>query len=1024
MKVNFFILVFLISFLSTGYAQENIAIKGVVLSESDGLPLPGANVMLKNNGGNNGTVTSENGEFSMTVPVNSILVVSFIGYFQQEILITSDKNYRIFLKEQSIQMDEVVVVGYGTQKKSDLTGSIASVKGVDIVSTSIASLDQGIQGKAAGVVVTQTSGQPGAATTIRIRGTSSINGTNEPLYVIDGVPIISDAGAGSTGAVKGPQLNPLASLNPSDIESIEILKDASATAIYGARGANGVILVSTKQGQKGKSTISYDFYTGVQQVRKLMPMLTAKELAELANEAADNANVDRKIIFASPTNLGIGTNWQEEIFRIAPIQNHQLSISGGTEQGTYAISLNLFSQDGIIIGSKFTKGNLRINLANQVKKKIKVGASINMNRSVLNGVVTDDEGAIPSSVTSWALEFNPGLSVYDDNGDYIYENNTSKPAVGNPVADALETQQVNISNRLIGNTYLEWDIIDDLKFRSSLGGDAYFNTDKSFVPNYIKRAEASNGQAAVGTTNGYTWLVENTLNYSKKISDHSFNALIGHSLQAFDSEYLFAASSDFEDNRLGFNAIQAGSKKTLMLSGTTAWQMQSVISRFNYNYKEKYLVTATGRLDGSSKFGAGNKYGFFPSFSAAWRVTQEDFWNTSSKVSNLKFRAGYGQVGNEGIPPYSSLGLLEITEAYFGETEIAVGAGPSTLENENLKWETTEQINLGLDLGLFDNRISVTTDVYLKNTSDLLLNAPVPYVSGYRFAYTNVGNMQNKGFEISATTANLIGDFNWNTTLNFSINKNKITKLTGEDDLVGQNILGINGWTRLTEGESIGTFYGYLSDGIIQADEDLSSIPYFTDYSPKYGDRKYVDVYEDGVINELDKVILGNANPDFTYGITNTFLYKAFTLNVYIQGVYGNEIVNFNRFALESFDGNRNNSTAALERWTPDNPTNLYPRANATPRANTLSDIQVEDGSYLRLKDVTLAYSFPIKFSKRLQVSSLRMFVSVKNLVTLTSYSGYDPEVSRFANDNLSMGADYGSYPSTKLFTMGISLQL
>ncbi len=563
MKRIFFLSIVFLFIVGQGIAQETIikTIHGIVSSGNDNLPLPGANIQVKNT--SIGTVTDPNGEFKLNVPTNSILLVSFIGYDQKEIRVGQELEYKIVLNESSLQMDEVVVVGYGTQKKSDLTGSISSVKGEDIITTSISSLDQGIQGKAAGVVVTQTSGQPGAATTIRIRGTSSINGTNEPLYIIDGVPIISDPSTGSTGAVRGPALNPLNSLNPSDIESIEILKDASATAIYGARGANGVILVTTKQGTKGNFTISYDGYYGMQEVRKTMDMLSAKELAELGNEATDNADVDRRLIYASPTNLGEGTDWQNEIFRVAPIHNHQLSFSGGTESSAYAISVNYFNQEGIIIGSDFEKGNLRVNLTNNVRDNVKIGTSLNINRSVLNGVITDDESAIPSSVTSWALEFNPGLDVYDEDGNYTYENNTSKPAVGNPVADANETEQINISNRFIGNLYLEWDLIKNLKFRSSLGGDAYFNTDKSFVPNYLKRAESSNGQAAVGSTNGYTWLIENTFNYNKKFSNHSINALIGHSMQAFESEYQYSASSDFEDNRLGYNAIQVGSKKNI-----------------------------------------------------------------------------------------------------------------------------------------------------------------------------------------------------------------------------------------------------------------------------------------------------------------------------------------------------------------------------------------------------------------------------------------------------------------------------
>lgn len=1002
--------------------DKMLQISGSVLSEGE--PLPGATVILKGSGPSVGTIADLDGHFELTVPEQSVLVVSFVGFKSKEVLVINDQPLVIHLDVDYQQMDEVVVVGYGTMKKSDLTGSVSSIKADDLKATALTSLDQGLQGRASGVVVMQTSGQPGAATTIRIRGTSSIHGNNEPLYVIDGIPIISDASLGAVGATQGPSLNPLVSINPRDIESVEILKDASATAIYGARGANGVILVTTKRGS-GEARVSLDYYYGIQEVRRKMPMLKASELAILGNEAADNEEVNRKLIYASPTNLGDGVDWQDQIFRLAPIQNIQASASGGNERTNYAVSASYFSQDGIVIGSGFKKGNFRLNLDQKLSEILTVGTSLNINRSVLDGVVTDSEGAAASSVTSWALEFNPGIPIYTETGEYTAEDTIATPNIGNPVVDALETQQLTKSSRIIGNIYLKWKITEALELKNSVSTDAYFNEEQSFVPNFLKRAEASNGQAALGDSKGYTWLMENVLSYHKAISgDHLLNVVVGHTLQKLYSNFFYVATSDFDDNRLGYHAIQAGKKKTLALSGSSGWQMQSVLSRVNYSLMDKYLLTFSGRVDGSSKFGEGNKYGFFPSIALSWRISDEAFLTHSSLISDLKLRTSYGLVGNEGIPAYRSLGLLEVTEAYFGEKEIAKGVGPSTLENKKLRWETTGQLDIGLDLGLFDNRISVTTDAYMKETTDLLLNAPVPYVSGFAFAYTNIGTLINQGLEFSVNSFNTVNEFQWKTNFTIGFNRNEITKLTGQDDegLVGQNILGINGWTRITEGQPIGTFYGYESEGIIQLDEKRY-IPAFLNYDPKYGDRKYVDQDDNGILDEADKIILGNANPDFSFGMGNSFEYKGFSLNIFLQGVYGNEIVNFNRFGLESFDGLRNNSTAALKRWTPENPTNEYPRATVLPRpSHTLSDVQVEDGSYLRVKDITLSYRFPATLTDRMKLAQLSIYISAKNAYTLTNYSGFDPEVSRFANDNLSMGADYGSYPMSKVYMTGISI--
>lgn len=970
-------------------------------------------------GTTNGTITDVDGKFTLKVTAGSKVRVSYTGYLPQEFTITADKTLDVVLEEDQELLNEVVVIGYGVVKKSDLTGSVATLKSEDYINTAVSSIDQGIQGKVTGVVVAMSSGQPGAPSSIRIRGTNSINGNNEPLYVIDGVFIVPET---NVGAVTGPSLNPLASLNPADIESIEVLKDASATAIYGTRGANGVILVTTKRGKKGAPVFNINYAHSVQELRKKIPMLNASQLAILGNEATDNAGAPRRLIYASPVNLGVGTDWQDQIFQQAPMDNLQLSARGGTDGSTYAVSTNFFNQQGIIQNSQFTKGNIRINLDQRLSSVFNMGTSINVNRSSLRGVVTDSEGAIPSSVTSWALAFNPGLSVYNNAGQYVFENNTSQPAVGNPVADINKTEQINNSTRLLGNFFVTADFLKKFKFKTSIGTDAVFLTEKSFIPNDIKRGQASNGQAAIATQQGLSWLWENTVSYNTTFGNHRIDAVVGHSMQAYRNEFVFSATSDFDDNRLGYNEIQVGKDKTLMLNGTSGWQLQSFLGRINYNLMEKYLFTLSARVDGSSKFGTGNRYGAFPSFAFAWRLKEESFLESVDAISDLKWRIGYGVVGNEGIPPYSSLGLLETTEAYFGENEIAKGSGQATRQNNALRWETTSQFDTGIDIGLFNGRVTVVADIYYKRTTDLLLNAPVPYTSGFDYSFFNVGSLENKGMELAVNTVNTVGDLKWNSAVNISFNRNKVLDLSSDQGIPADPMLGINGWTAINAGVAMGTFYGYKTDGIIQLNEDPNAVARFVDYVPTYGDRKYVDKDGDGDLDENDKFVLGNANPDFSFGITNTVSFKKLSLSVFIQGVYGNEIVNFNKFALESFDGNQNNSTAALNRWTPENPTNEYPRANVSPRVNTISNHHVEDGSYLRVKDITLAYDLASHISKKIKLTSCKVFASAKNLVTLTNYTGYDPEVNRFINNPRSFGADFGSYPAAKIFSAGLNI--
>lgn len=1021
------VLLFCLCSWSNAYAQLR-DYSGMV-TEDDGTPLIGVTVLVKNT--TNGTVTDINGKFTIQALPGDYLVFSYVGYETVEVQLTNDEILAITMEDQSIYLDEMVVVGYGQMKKSDLTAAIASVKSEDLVKTAITSIDQGLQGRAAGVVVTNISGQPGAGTSIRIRGTSSVMGTNEPLYVIDGIPVIS--GGASSGAMNTPPLNPMALMNPSDVESIEVLKDASATAIYGARGANGVILVTTKRGSKGKVQISVNAYYGLQSIAKKMDMLNAEQLAILGNEATDNANIDRKLIFADLNNLRKrSTDWQNEIFRIAPIQNYELAFSGGSDKSVYFLSTNFFSQDGIILGSDYKKGSLRFNLDQELSERIRIGNTMNITYSQSNGVVTNYEAAIASSITSWALEMNPGLPVKNPDGTYVYENNTSKPAVGNPVEDANTYEQLNKTLRLTGNMYADLLIVKGLNFKTNIGIDYYNAKDQSFAPKDIKRGEASEGIATVGQADGYTWVWENTLSYNNTFAErHSVNAVAGITAQQYEATPVVVSRAGIEDGRLGYHAIQEGTKIQLANTGYSSWQMLSYLARVNYGYDSRYLLTLTGRVDGSSKFGANNKYGFFPSTAFAWRVSEEPFMKEQNTIDNLKLRLSYGLVGNEGIPPYSSMGLLQGTEAYIGTSQIIKGQAPYTLGNQDLKWETTAQLNIGLDIGIHKGKYSLSADYYIKKTKDLLLTVPTESHIGYDVAMQNIGNLENRGLDLTVNaTLAANSKFRWDSNLTFGLNRNKVTNLPGnENGISGMSIMGINYWTKVAEGKAIGTLYGYKTDGIAQLGEDLSKIVYFPGRTISYGDRKYVN--KEGtsdVLNEDDLFELGNANPDFTYGWNNTFSLKlgqnegTVNLNLFLQGVQGNSIANFNLFSLESFDGSKNNSTAALKRWTPDHPTNDYPRANALPMTNVFSDHQVEDGSYLRVKDITLSYDFPLNLTRKFNCNALQVYISAKNAHTFTKYSGYDPEVSRFGQNNLSMGADYGSYPVPKLYMLGLKI--
>jgi TonB-linked SusC/RagA family outer membrane protein len=1025
-----FLITFSLCWQPALFAQDNKTktINGKITSAT-GDVISGASVQVK--GSSAGTSTNDNGEFSISVEnERSVLIISNVGYKQREVAVKNQSSLNIVLEEDNNQLSQVVVIGYGAVKKSDLTGSVASIKSEELKAVPVTSFDQAMQGRAAGVQVTQTSGKPGSEASIRIRGTSSINAGNEPLYVIDGLLVSSDGGDMTTGVTLGPRIGALAAINPNDIESIEILKDASATAIYGSRGANGVVLITTKRGRAGSGTVSLDAYYGRQEVANQLKVLNAAQFATLVNDAKLNANATP--IYVNPKNLGEGTNWQNELFRIAPMASYQLSFSGSDEKTKYSISGGYFDQDGIIINSNFKRYSFRANLDRDVSKKLTVGTSVSYANISSTGVLTNNGTIVPGVVSS-ALLFNPVLPAYDSTvkGGYTFENDRGK-TLGNPIADAKEYNSYTTSSRILGNVYARYKITNDLEFKTSFGIDGFNQKENSFGPNFLKRTQASKGEASVGTVQGLTWLNENTLTYNKQWKEkHAITALAGFTTQKFHNESFFAYAFDFPDNRTGYHSIAAGLNPQKPFNGESQWTLVSYLGRINYSLLDRYLFTATGRVDGSSKFAEGKKYGFFPSGAFAWKVINEDFMREVKFISDLKLRVSYGVIGNQAIPPYQSLALVgPYGEGVFNSStgaEVFTGLEPLSYVNKNLKWESTKQLDIGTDISFFSNRLSVTADYYQKKTFDLLLSTPIPTTSGFSSTVLNVGNIVNKGFDFDIRSYNTTGRFKWNTSLNISINKNTITNLNTETDIL------LLGGSLLRRGESIGTFYGYIFDGIFQTDQEAASSPVLVGQEPtssnpasraKAGDRKYRDINNDGKVDANDRTLLGSAQPDFTFGFNNSFSYRGIELSVFFQGSQGNKMANFNNLDLLNFTGQNNVlAEAALNRWTPNNPSTKYPRAlsSGSLDVGVFSSNIVEDASYIRLKNVTLAYRIPATILNKVKIKSLRVFAGATNLWTSTDYTGYDPEANTYGQSTTLIGIDAGGYPQAKTYTIGIN---
>lgn len=995
----------------------NSRLEGTVTDSVTKQPIAGVTLRIK--GITHEVGTDQHGHFTFVTAQKFpyTLIVSYIGYKTKEV-VADGSPLNIVLSENTAQLNDVVIVGYGTQKKREITGSISTVAKENLT-FGTSSLDNVLEGSVPGIQVTQSSGQPGASATVRIRGGNSITAGNEPLYVIDGFPFYNDntSTQGSINPNSSAQgLNALSTIDPTNIESIEVLKDASATAIYGSRGANGVVLITTKQGKKGHDDVNYSVYAGWQQVRKELPLLNATQFAQLTDDIQASQGLAPYYTAAQVAAFGTGSDWQSAAFHKAPIQNHTVTVSGGDEKSTYNISGNYFNQDGILLNSGFKRYAVRTNYSRNVSDKFKIALNATGSQSIQSG----SSGTNISSI----LYMPPTVAIKNADGSYNTVNPFSSTP-GNPIQDLLQTVNQTNAFRVLGNFYGEYEIIPGLKAKVSIGTDIINTRQNQFSPSTTTAGYPTNGIASIGANKVATWLNENTLTYNKKFTDQSFNVLVGYTTQTSTGNYVTAGSENFITNITGYNSLQAGSVPLIPTSGSYSWSLDSWLARINYTLFDKYNFTVTGRADGSSRFGENNKWGYFPSAGFSWNVKQEDFLKNVTDVSNLNLRLSAGTTGNQEIGEYQSLVTLSPTNYFFNGT-VQTGFAPTSLGNPNLKWEKTAQYDAGIDLGLWDNRVSFSADAYYKKTTNLLISVPVQLSSGFAADLENAGSVENKGLELALNTDNIkSGSFRWKTAATFSLNRNKVLSLNGQTSFFAQipdaysDLLYKLSPVIIKVGEPLGTIWGYKSAGIIQTGDNLAQTPLLG--AEQAGDRKYQDLNNSGTIDATDKTNLGSVQPKFLYSFSNTFTYKHFDLFVFFQGSYGNKVYNLLQEELELTNLGQNASTTLLDRWTTTNPSNTIPRASYSPVAQVL-DRYMQDASYLRLKNISLGYTFDPSIAHKILARQVRIYVSAQNLLTFTHYTGYDPEVNTFGQNNLLQGIDFGAYPSVKTFLAGLSI--
>ncbi len=984
------------------FAQGKV-VKGKVTDEKDGSPLNGVSIVVK--GTNFGTTTDKDGSFSLTLPSGAkTLVVSSINFTPKEVSVGNQSNFTISLVSEEKTISEVVVIGYGTQRKKDLTGSVTQVKAADLQNRPIQGPDQALRGQVAGVSVTQSSGTPGASLNVNIRGTGSINASSQPLYVVDGIPL--NIGSYSQIAVGGQTLNSLADINPNEVESYEVLKDAAAVAIYGSRAANGVVLITTNRGSNKKTKLSVNTFYGISDAYNNIPVATGPQYVELLQEGV-RERLGPTALPSNPALRLVGldnapstyptTNWQDLIFRQASIKSIDINAQGGNDKTRYFISGGTFDQNGIVINSNFKRYNFRINLDNTITDKLKLTGGIALSRSESNRLRNDNS---IYGVVSTSILLGSHIPAYNRNGTYGRDPNAS---IENPLANAYEVTNAVRNNRILANIGIDYQLLKDLSFRSQFSVDYLNFREQYYIPSTHVQGAGVRGDGTEGYTQDFNWINENILTYKKSFGQHDVAFTGVASYQESDFESILGQAQNFPGDQI--RRISAGSVRVQASSSGSSWGLIGYIGRINYAYKGRYLFSASLRRDGSSRFGENRRWGTFPSISGAWRLKEENFLSNVKFLSDLKIRASYGKAGNANIADFASLPLIGAGANYIQ----GAGLAPSQLGNPNLGWEEAEQTDLAIEFQLF-RKINVIAEYYVKNTNNLLLAKPLVGASGFTSVTENIGQLQNKGVELSIN-GDLVRtkEFSWNTNFNITFPDNKVIKLFNGVPFAS----GFASWVE--EGQDLGSFRGFVVKGIFQTAAQIAAAPIHSS-ATRPGDVEFVDINKDGRITTDDQQIIGSAVPDWFGGLTNNFTYNNFSLNVFVQFVQGNEVYNNTRSFAEGMNGVFGQAASTMNLWTPAKPSTTMPRAVYGDPSNNrrVSTRWIEDGSFVRLKNIVLSY----------MVGKSKFFVQAENLKTWTKYKGFDPEVSTFSITNTAPGTDFLTFPQARTFSFGVNITL
>lgn len=1018
-------LIFLFSFLSFSIWAQELEVTGTVTNQEDEVPLPGVTVLIE--GTNNGTITDFDGNYSIKVDNPNVkLLFSYTGFAEQSVVVGDQRTINISLEPVFTDLDEVVVVGYGTAKRRDLTGAVASVKGSSMEKGKPLSVQSALAGRVAGVQISQTDNSPGAGVRMLVRGGSTLTGGNQPLYVIDNFPIVPDN--------SDPSQNPLADLNPNDIESIEVLKDASATAVFGALGANGVILITTKLGKLGKPQINFEYNSGVSYMTNTPNILDDQEYLQWQIERGPQLNFinsgNQSSIqqWIDIQNSGQeGSVWIDRITRPAYTNQADISFSGGAEGTRYRLSAGYLGQEGVIKNSDFNRTNLSANLEQKIGKKIKIGSTITYSSKKTEGLVTVwDQNSLLKTV----FQLNPFMPDDFDIADFPEDDATFIWNSENVLTYIDEVQNFSETERVLGNLFLEYKLTDNLSWYTSYGINQFNDEDSQFYPSSVRRGFSNNGYARFRTRKTENTNFQTRLNYNKSIEKHSFNATTVFEARTHDLNIQTFGASNFEEQSLGLFDLSSAAQSDFPVNIVDERTALSFLARLGYSYADKYLLTASYRGDADSRFGSNNKWGYFPSLALGWVASEEDFIKDLNTFDLFKLRLSYGETGNSQIPTYQSLARLNTQRYIFGDA-LVVGQVPGSVANPDLQWEITTQYNIGLDLSFFKNRLSVTTDAYYKETNDLLLDVQLPLTSGFETAVQNVGSISNKGLEFAVQSLNIdTENFSWNTTFTWSTNKSEVLDLGEREEMYFSRVFNYNFRDEilLRVGEEVGTFVGYIEDEVLNSENEIANSPESQLLENIPGQVKFKDVNGDGIIDTNDRVIIGKTQPDFIGGFNSEMVYKNFDFSFFLRWSYGNDVINANPLFLDRV-GNGNWNT--LEGFVPNAFTPLNPDGTVHGQvpdtySNFMKSSIVEDGSFLKCDYITLGYTLPQDMMTNYGLKSMRLFSRVNNPFMITRYSWFDPEVSTGFGTaaKVGPGVDYATYPRSVTFTVGASIKL